>query len=133
MTTPSKHHRAIRAALLGATLCLSGFSFAAQNEPAKKGSDQIKVLSKGVEVVEVKPTADKCPKPNDATSLRLKVTSETPVDVLAYVQWNFKKWVAREFKNQKLGDEISDYYCRSKVNYKVYTRPAGSSEAWPKP
>ena len=98
----------------------------------KAGNNQVRLLTNSVEVVEVIPSAEKCAT-QKGTSVRLRVTSETPVDVRLYVQVGYKKWLNRDFTNQKRGDEITDYMCDRKPNYKVYAHAAGSSEEWPKP
>lgn len=50
--------------------------------------------------------------------VRLKVTSENSIDVRLYVQTGYKQWLPKDFTNQKLGDEITDYRCDQKPNYK---------------
>jgi len=42
-------------------------------------------------------------------------------------------WVGKDFPNKQNGDEITSYLCDSHATFKVYTRPAGSAEPWPKP
>ena len=92
----------------------------------------MKILGSGVELIEISQVAPKCGKQKGAT-LRLKVTSENPVDVRLYVQTGWKQWLPKDFPNQKRGDEITDYRCGPATNYKVNAHAAGSSEGWPKP
>ncbi len=128
------HGFSVRRCLVIALLFVfSSLAVIAQDQGGKKQAVNVKVLSKGVEVVEVTPSAEKCPKPNDATTVRLKVTSETPVDVRLYVGMSFGKWLPKDFLNKGSGAEISDYRCAPKAQYRVYTRAAGSAGEWPKP
>jgi hypothetical protein len=39
----------------------------------------------------------------------------------------------KDFSNQKRGEEITNYRCDQKPNYKIFSHAVGSSEAWPKP
>jgi len=96
-----------------------------------KASNQIKLLPNTVEVVGVTTGAEKCAK-QKGTTVRLRVTSETPVDVRRYASMG-KQWVSADFQSQKKGDEITDFFCTTQAEFKFYSRPAGSSTAWPKP
>ena len=101
-------------------------------ETTARDSKQVKVLATGVELVEITPSAPKCNKQGGQT-IRLKVTSEKPVEGRLYVHTGWKQWLPKDFANQKRGDEITNYRCGNPTDYKVYARAAGSSEAWPKP
>ena len=92
----------------------------------------MKILASGVELVELTPSAQKCGNQKGET-IRLRVTSENPVDVRLYVHTGWKQWLPKDFQNQKRGDDITDYRCGPPRDYKVYAHAAGSSEPWPKP
>jgi hypothetical protein len=92
----------------------------------------VKILSAGVNLIEVVPSAEKCPNSKGQT-VRLKITSESPIDVRLFVRVGYKKWLSKDYPNQKAGEEITDYRCEQKPDYKVYAHTAGSSDAWPKP
>lgn len=120
---------AILAALLVAVCLNADFSFAQKgSEKSKSSNDQVKLYSNAVEVVEVKPEGEKCGK--DATTLRLRVTSDSPVDVRVYFQKAKGGWASSDYTNKKKGDEIVSTECRSNAKYKVQTRPAGTNK-WP--
>ena len=51
---------------------------------ADDASKRVKIISGGVELIEVTPTAPKCGKQKGET-IRLRVTSETAIDVRIYV------------------------------------------------
>ena len=93
---------------------------------------RVKIVGSGVELLDITPSASNCPKQKGET-IRLKVTSDTAVDVRWYTQTGYKRWVNKDFPNRKHGDEITTYRCDQKPNYKIYSRAAGSTEAWPKP
>lgn len=103
----------------------TGTSFA-----QKGGNDQVKLYSQDVEVVEVSDKAEKCTEQSGATSIRLRVKSEKPVDVRLHYTTKKGGWASSDYLNKKSGDEISSYDCHPKVKYKVQTRPAGSDK-WP--
>ena len=117
-------------------VCLLGITSKRQNTvaqgTARSDNKQVQILGQGVELIEMTPTAEKCGK-QKGTTTRLRVTSETPVDVRLYVQVGYKRWLNKDFANQKRGDEITDYMCDRKPTSKVYARAAGTSEEWPKP
>jgi hypothetical protein len=69
----------------------------------------------------------------NSEAIRLRVVSETPVDVRMYMLVAGHKWISKDFTNQTKGGEISSYRCDSKPDYKIYSHAAGSAEAWPKP
>jgi hypothetical protein len=121
---------------LGVLICVSIVSALTANTIAQKSpaseNKQVKILSNGLELIEVAPTAPQCGKQKGQT-IRLKVTSEAPVDVRLYVHTGYKQWLPKDFVNQKQGDEITDYRCNQKPDYEVYAHAIGSSEAWPKP
>jgi hypothetical protein len=96
-------------------------------------SKRVKIIGGGVELIEITPSAPKCPSKQKGETIRLKVTSETPIDVRLYIQTGFHQWIDKDFPNQKRGDEITSYRCDQKPNYKIYSHAAGSTDAWPKP
>ena len=93
---------------------------------------RVKIVGGGVELIELAPSAPKCGKQKGET-IRLRVSSETAIDVRMYIQTGYKQWMDKDFPNQKRGDEITSYRCDQKPNYKIYSHAAESSEAWPKP
>ena len=105
---------------------------ASYNVKAVEDLGKITIVSQGVELIEVLPNAEKCTNQKGQT-VRLKVTSETPVDVRLYAKVRRGEWFPKDFLNQKKGDEILDYRCDGNRDYKVYVHATGSSEAWPKP
>jgi hypothetical protein len=113
---------------------LTIFRGAASADSTGKKSNNVKLYTNAVEVVDVQPTAEKCAK-SKGTTIRLRVTSESPVDIKLYSPGSFgKNWIDKDFPNQKKGDEITDFMCgNSNAAYKVYTRAAGSSDAWSRP
>ena len=100
---------------------------------ADDASKRVKIVGGGIELIEINPTAPKCPTKQKGETIRLKVTSETAIDARMYIQTGWKQWMDKDFPNQKRGDEISSFRCDQKPNYKIYTHAAGSSEAWPNP
>jgi hypothetical protein len=118
---------------IGLILILSAIVVNTSAAPATDdASKRVKIVGGGVELIELTPSAPQCGKQKGET-IRLKVTSETPVDVRLYIQTGYKQWMDKDFPNQKRGDEITSFRCDPKPNYKIYTHAAGSSEAWPKP
>jgi hypothetical protein len=115
-------------------LCVSALALLLTNAAGQNNqtNDKVKVLSPGIEVAEVLPTADQCASKNGQT-IRLKVTSTSALDVRLYVKTGYKRWVWKDFPNQQAGSEITDYRCDQQPDYKVYAHAAGSSDAWPKP
>jgi hypothetical protein len=115
-----------------AVLTLLSSTALADNNSKKTGN--VKLYTNAVEVVDVQPSAEKCAK-SKGTTVRLRVTSESPVDIKLYSPGVFgKNWIDKDFPNQKKGDEITDFMCGdANATYKVYARAAGSSEAWPRP
>jgi hypothetical protein len=85
-----------------------------------------------VELIEVIPTAPKCGKQKGET-IRLRVTSEIPIDVRMYMQVGYHQWINKDLASQKKGDEIESFRCDQKPDYKIYSHAAGSTDAWPKP
>lgn len=100
--------------------------------PADDASKRVKIIGSGVELIELAPTAPKCGKQKGET-IRLRVTSENPIDVRIYLQTGYRQWINKDFANQKKGDEITDYRCDQKPDYKIYSHAAGSTDPWPKP
>jgi hypothetical protein len=96
-------------------------------------SKRVKIVGGGVELVEISPTAPKCSPKQKGETIRLKVISETSIDVRLYIQTGYHQWNSQDFANQKKGDEISTFRCNQKPNYKIYSHAAGSTDAWPKP
>ena len=123
--------------LVATLICVAGINALTSNTLAQKTptneNKQVKILSPGVELIELIPSAPKCPSKQKGETVRLKVTSESPIDVRLYVQTGHNQWLDKNFANQKRGDEITDYRCDPKPNFKVYAHTAGSNEAWPKP
>lgn len=99
---------------------------------AFEGLGKVTIVSQGIELIEVTPTAEKCTNKKGQT-VRLRVTSESPVDVRLYAKITGGVWFPKDFLNHKKGDEILDYRCDGNRSYKVYARAAGSPDAWPKP
>ncbi len=64
--------------------------------------------------------------------VRVRVISSSPVDIRRYANRG-NIWNQQDFTNQKQGDEISTYFCTDVATFKFYSRPAGSSEIFPKP
>lgn len=101
--------------------------------PAQKKKEQVTLHTDAVEVLEIKPGAEKCAKGDEGTSLRLKVKSASPVDVRLYVLMPGRRWTDKDFLARQPGAEISDYTCLKNARYQVQTRAAGSNTPWPKP
>jgi len=121
----------LAALLLTARVLTASASYAQkQGEKSKGGNDQVKLYSDAVEVVEVSDKAEKCSSSGGATSLRLRVKSESPVDVRLYSTTQRGSWAFSDFLNKKSGDEITSFECFPKARFKVQTRPAGSNK-WP--
>jgi len=116
---------------VGALVFLSGV--AQSTFAQEKGNGQVKLLSKGVEIVELKPSAEQCISSKGGTTVRLKVISETPVDVGLYYKTLQKKWSLKVFADKKTGEEVTHFTCFTNAPFKVYSRASGSGEAWPKP
>jgi hypothetical protein len=106
------------------------FVTAQADDKIGKGSNQVKLNTKAVELVDVLPSADGCPN-KQGTTVKLRVISDTPVDLRRYAYSN-RAWIPRDFAGKKKGDEITDYMCTAGATFRVYSRPAGSAEAWPK-
>lgn len=117
-------------ALAGFLVLLSPLGASAQSSSGKE-SNQIKLLPNTVEIIAVTTGAEKCAR-QKGTTVRLRVTSETPVDVRRFASMG-KQWVSADFPNQKKGDVITDYFCTTQAEFKFYSRPVGSTTAWPKP
>ena len=99
---------------------------------ADDASKRVRIVGVGVELVEISPSAEKCANRKGET-IHLKVTSESAIDVRLYVLTGWHQWINKDFPNQKKGDEISEYRCAQKPDYKIYSHAAGSTDAWPKP
>lgn len=102
----------------------------AQDNSGKKNK-QVKLLTNAVEPIDVSHTAEECPE-QKGTTVRVRVVSNSPVDIRRYANRG-NNWMSQDFTNQKQGDEISTYFCADKATFKFLSRPAGSSEAFPKP
>jgi hypothetical protein len=115
-------------------LCVSVLALLLTNAAGQNNqtNDKVKVLSPGIEVAEVLPTADQCASKKGQT-IRLKVTSTSALDVRLYIKTGYKRWMPKDFPNQQPGNEITDYRCDQTPDYKVYAHAAGSPDAWPKP
>jgi hypothetical protein len=113
-------------------VCCSLVLVAGANAQANADENKnITLSTKAVEIISVTKTADKC-RDKKGITLRLRVVSDSPVDVLSYKK-SGQLWGASQFNNQKKGDEIVDFACYEKAAFKVYSRPTGSSEDFPKP
>lgn len=128
--------RTARKVIVAITLSLL-FGFAPVTRlPAQEASNklnkQVQLHTDAVELVEVTPSAAQCGK-QKGTSIRLRVNSESSVDVRLYIHVGYKRWINRDFASQKRGDEITDFICIEKANYEVFARSAGSSQDWPQP
>ena len=115
-------------------LCVSVLALLLTNAAGQNNqtNNKVKVLSPGIEVAEVLPTADQCASKKGQT-IRLKVTSTSALDVRLYIKTGYKRWMPKDFPNQQPGNEITDYRCDQTPDYKVYAHAAGSPDAWPKP
>jgi hypothetical protein len=114
-------------------LCLGADpSFAQKDgEKPKSGSDKVKLETNQVEVVELSQTAEKCANQKGA-SLRLKVLSESPIDVRILYQNNRGRWNASNISGKKRGDEIAEFTCFQDSRFRVQARTA-SDKPWPNP
>jgi hypothetical protein len=129
MKRPITYAAALAALLLTAHVCTTGASYAQkESEKSKSGNDQVKLYSDAVEVVELSDKAEKCSSSGGATFLRLRVKSESPVDVRLHSSTRKGGWAFSDFLNKKSGDEITSFECFPKAHYKVQARPAGSSK-----
>ncbi|HEU0178568.1 MAG TPA: hypothetical protein VFV58_30260 [Blastocatellia bacterium] len=125
------HASTLTALLLTAHVFTASASYAQkEGEKSKSGNDQVKLYSDAVEVVEVSDKAEKCSSSGGATFLRLRVKSESPVDVRLHSSTRKGSWAFSDFLNKKSGDEITSFECFPKARFKVQTRPAGSDK-WP--
>ncbi len=116
--------------LLNILLTLTSLTAYAQNNPSKT-AEHVKINGNALEVVSVTESAEKC-RDNKGVTIRLKVTSSTPIDAIRYVR-SKSLLNERQFINTAVGDEIVDFYCYSGAVFIFYTRPAGSSEKFPRP
>lgn len=123
----------VRTIVLAAGALILSSAVAQSNFTQEKGRGQVQLSSKGVELVELKPSADQCTGSKGGTTVRFKVTSETPVDVGLYYKTLQKKWSLKVFADKKTGEEVSHFTCFAGAPFKVYSRASGSSEAWPQP
>ena len=119
--------------LLVALCFFSAFSTVtnAQDNSGKKDK-QVKLLTNAVELIEVTHGTIKECGNQKSTSVRVRVVSSSPVDIRRYANRG-NIWNPQDFTNQKQGDEISTYFCTDVATFKFLSRPAGSSEAFPKP
>ena len=125
-----KSIRLVVLAIAVTLLCVASLRVTASSDddPAKR----VKIVGAGLELIEVTPTAEKCGKQKGET-IRLRVTSESPIDVRMYMKIAGGHWINKDFANQKKSDEISSYRCDTKPDYKIYSHAAGSTQAWPNP
>jgi predicted ATP-grasp superfamily ATP-dependent carboligase len=126
--TPNKQTRHV----LLIIACLAMAAEAGLVIAANDQSNKVKIVSAGVELVGISPSAEQCASKKGQT-VRLKIVSQSSVDVRLYIKTGYKQWVPKDFPNQQSGSEIVDYRCEQKPDYKVYAHAAGSSDAWPKP
>jgi hypothetical protein len=108
-------------------------AFSLGTSQAQQTPKQVKLVTDAVEVVDLSPGAAKCPDQKEASTVRLRVKSEKPVDVAVYL-WFPGGWSGRIFANKSTGDEFEHYGCVSPkhISFKVYARDAGSQQDWPK-
>jgi hypothetical protein len=120
---------ALTVLFLMALIPAASASFAQKgNEKSKGGNNQVKLYSNAVEIVDVKPEGEKCGK--EATTLRLRVVSESPVDVRVHFRTRRGGWAFSDYLNKKKGEEMVSIECQTNAKYKVQARPVGSSK-WP--
>jgi hypothetical protein len=120
---------ALAALLLMAHVFTASASYAQkEGKKSNDGNNQVKLYSDAVEVVEVSDKTEKCPSSGGATFLRLRVKSESPVDVRLHSSTRKGGWAFSDFLNKKSGDEITSVECFPKAHYKVQARPAGSGK-----
>jgi len=100
------------------------------DDNSKKGGNQVKINTPAVELVDVSTSAETC-RNNQGTTIKLRVTSDTPVDIRRYAYSNHT-WISRDFPSKSRGEEIADFMCIPGATFRVYAHPAGSAEAWPK-
>lgn len=119
--------------LLVALCFFSAFSTVAnaQDDSGKKDK-QVKLLTTAVELIEVTHGKIKECGNQKNTSVRVRVISSSPVDIRRYAnRGNILN--PQNFTNQKQGDEIPTYFCTDVATFNFFSRPAGSSEQFPKP
>lgn len=122
--------RLVRLLTLISMLCFytaNGWQSFAQ-DTSKKKNDQVKLESKQVELIEVSEAVKDCPN-QKGTLLRIKVTSETAVDVRIHAQNLRTHWYANDFKGKTRNQEISIFTCLVNGKFKVQTR-AASDKPW---
>jgi hypothetical protein len=117
-------------------VALCFFSTFATNANAQdkigKSNKQVKLLTNAVELVDVTHGTIKECGTRKSTSVRVRVVSRSPVDVRRFANVG-NNWSPIDYSNQKQGDEISTFMCTEGAIFKFYSRPAGSSEEFPKP
>lgn len=115
------------------TIFLSALLFTAANPQTDKPAENknIKTMPSSIVLVSVMQLAEKCKDQKGVTHL-FRVVSETPVDILRYIG-SRNIWMPSQWLSQKKGDEFTDYGCVPSAPFKYFSRPAGSSEAFPKP
>lgn len=111
--------------LLGVCTANGCQSFA---QETKKKDDQVKLESKQVELIEVLEAVSDCPN-QKGTKLRIKVVSESAIDVRIHAQNLRGRWYTNDFKGKTRGQEISLFTCLVKGKFKVQTR-AASDKPW---
>lgn len=125
-----KKHQGLFLLIVVGLIGLFSVSVNAQNDSGKSNK-QVKILTKALELIEVTHSASECGK-QKSTVVRLRVVSESPVDVRVYVPLG-RVMTMKNFMNQKQGDEISTYVCNGESTFKFVSRAAGSSGEFPKP
>ena len=118
--------------LLVALCFFSAFSTTTPAQETGKKNKQVKLLTNAVELIEVTHGTIKECGNQKSTTVRVRVVSSSPVDIRRYANLG-NIWNPQDFLNQKLGDEISTYFCTDVATFKFLSRPAGSSEEFPKP
>jgi len=99
-----KSSRRVGLAIALALLMITTVNFAA-NRAADDPAKRVKIVGGGVEFVGVTSSAEKCGRQKDGEAIRLRVTSESPVDVRMYMLVVGGRWISKDFPNQKKGDE----------------------------
>lgn len=112
--------------LFGLTTANGGLSFA--QDANKKKNDQVKLESNQVELIEVSEAVKDCPN-QKGTLLRLKVTSETAIDVRIHSQKLNGRWTVSVINGKTHGQEVSSSTCLVNGKFKVQTR-AASDKPW---
>ena len=124
---------ALIAAICAVLLCLTVASRdTSAQESGSAGDKHVRIMTDAVEFVSYTKTAEKC-KSGKGETIRLKVKSESPVDVRLYIAQPRGKWLIQDYPGQQQGQEVMSYQCDRTPQYRVYARAAGSAGEWAKP